>query len=647
MEKRATSSIKEINAAIESGNPFEGRATVREPEIWGINCPDLETFNQRATDRVWKEIDRAEGGGHRIHSMAALGESGMGKSHIIGRLRHRCRARGKGLFLYVNAQNFTNPNTIRSSLLYAIVNSLRYTGSGGVMQWQELAAFWVNRALFFAQPDSTHLTPQKLVRKLTHRSLAQNQLWVNQVTEILFKAQPEIENPDLIRAMVWTLCNDRAPFARNWLAGRRLAQWKLDELGLPDLSGENRESIAWEMTLQILQAIGDYSTALICFDRLDTDEPQETPNRKEQAIATCIDRLCDSLRQDKRRYGVVLLGVMTPGTWYDKIEPLWGKRRAMGGAELIELETPNSETIAAIIARWLHPFYHRHNLIPPTPVYPFDTIQLQALMRENLTLSEIIEWCEANFKPVEVDPLERVEEAFDRTVADDWSAALEDDRAMAAALYFTFQTLVGQTVAGVEIEAVSDEITPKSFNRNYIDFKILGRQGNRPVAIGVAVMGSDRPQTVGAALKRLVQCDRLGLTRTCLIRAYGKRIPSHWKASRDLKAWLDRMQGNWLDITPETIVPLLALDSIALHRDTHQLKEVQIFDFARQHRAIAENPIVAGILRSPVASTAGNIQLDTADSSPEIPGEATPTAIEPNPFGTSFSPYPSSSQLHP
>ena len=647
MEKRAISSIKEINAAIESGNPFEGRGTVREPEIWGINCPDLETFNQQATDRVWKEIDRAEGGGHRIYSMTALGESGMGKSHFLGRLRHRFRSRGKGLFLYVNAQNFTNPNTIRSSLLSAIVNSLRYTGSGGVMQWQELAAFWVNRALFFCQPDSTHLTPQKLVRKLTHRSLAQNQLWVNQVTEILFKAQPEIENPDLIRAMVWTLCNDRAPFARNWLAGRRLAQWKLDELGLPDLSGENRESVAWEMTLQIMQAIGDYSTALIGFDRLDTDEPQETPNRKEQAIATCIDRLCDNLRQKERRYGVVLLSVMTPATWYDKIEPLWGKRRAMGGAEPIELDPPDSETIAAIIARWLHPFYHRHHLIPPTPVYPFDRIQLQALMRENLTLSEIIEWCEANFKPVEVDPLERVEEAFDRAVADDWSATLEDDRAMAAALSFTLQTLVGQTVAGVEIEAVSDRVTPKTFNRNYIDFKILGRQGNCPITIGVAVMGSDRPQTVGATLKRLVQCDRLGLTRTCLIRSDWKPIPSHWQASRDLEEWLDRMQGKWIDADGKALVPLLAVYSVFQHRDRHQLEGAQITDFVRQHRAIAENPLVAQILRSPVASTSEKKQLDTTDSSSEISPEATQTTIEPNPFGTSFSPYPSSSQLHP
>ena len=647
MEKRATSSIKEINAAIESGNPFEGRATVREPEIWGINCPDLETFNQRATDRVWPEIDRAEGGGHRIRSMTALGGSGMGKSHFLGRLRHRCRTRGKGLFLYVNAQHFTNPNTIRSSLLYAIVNSLRYTGSGGVMQWQELAAFWVNRALFFAQPDSTHLTPQKLVRKLTNRSLAQNQLWVNQVTEILFKAQPEIENPDLIRAMVWTLCNDRAPFARNWLAGRRLAQWKLDELGLPDLSGENRESVAWEMTLQILQAIGDYSTALICFDRLDTDEAQETPNRKEQAIASCVDRLCDNLRQKERRYGVVLLSVMTPATWYEKIEPLWGKRRAMGGAEPIELDTPDSETISAIVAQWLHPFYNRHRLIPPTPVYPFDTIQLQALMRENLSLTEIIEWCEANFKPVEVDPLERVEEAFDRAVANDWSAAFEDDIAIAAALSFTLQALVGQTVAGVEIEAVSDRVTPRRFNRNYIDFKILGRQHHRPAAIGVAAIGSDRPQTVGAALKRLIQCDRLGLTRACLIRAYSKPIPSHWQANRDLKVWLDRDRGNWLDVTPEAIVPLLALHSLAVHRETHQLERAQITDFARQHRAIAENPLIAQILRSPVASTAGNTRLEPADSSPEISPEATQTAIEPNPFGTAFSPYPSSSQLHP
>ncbi|MBE9039687.1 hypothetical protein IQ235_02610 [Oscillatoriales cyanobacterium LEGE 11467] len=646
MEQRAIASIKEINAAIESGNPFEGRSTVREPEIWGRNCPDLETFNHRAIDRVWKEIDRVEQSGQRIRSMTALGESGMGKSHFIGRLRHRLRARGKGLFLYVNVQHFTNPNTIRSSLLYEIVNSLRYTGSSGVMQWQELAAFWVNRALFFTQSDSANLTPQKLVRKLTHRSLAQNQLWVNQVTEILFKAQPDIEHPDAIRATIWTLCNDLAPFARNWLARRKLAGWKLDELGLPDWSWENRESAAWEMTLQILQAIGDYSIAAICFDGFDADEPQETVRKKEQAIATCIDRLRESLRQKERRYGVVLLGAMTPTTWYDKLEPFWGKRRSLGASEPIELDTPDSETIGAIIARWLQDFYSERHLIPPTPVYPFDAIQLQALIRENLTLSEIIEWCEANFQPVEIDPLERVEQVFDRAVADDWSDVLEDDRAMAAALCFRFQCAIGQTIAGVEIEAVSDDITPKTFNCNYINFKILGREGNRSVSIGVAVMGSDRPQTVGATLKRLVQCDRLGLTRTCLIRSHGKPIPGHWKASRDLKAWLDRSQGKWIDADPKALAPLLALHSVYLHRDTHQLEGAQISDFVRQRREIAQNPLIAKILQAPAAAMSGVLSPDTTHSSKENTSGATQTAIGQNPFGTSFSPHPSSSQLH-
>ncbi|MDY6940109.1 MAG: hypothetical protein SWY16_20945 [Cyanobacteriota bacterium] len=649
MENRPISSIEDINAAIENGNPFEGKSTVRDAEIWGRNCPDLETFNWQTTSRIWDAIERAQSGRHRVRAVVAVAEPGMGKSHAIGRVRHQIRARGKGLFVYVNAQNFTNPNTIRWQLLSAIVNSLRYSGSRGVMQWQELAAFWVNRALFFCQPDSANLTPQKLVKKLTNRSLSQNQLWVNQVTEILFKAQPDLEHPDAIRAIIWTLCNDRAPFACNWLALRKLAQWKLDELGLPDRTLEHRESIAWETILQILQAIGDYASVTICFDRIDAEEPQETVGKKEQAIAACIDRLWDGLNQRERQYGVVLASVMTPTAWYDRIVPYASKfaRRTLAPLEAIELETIDRQKIVEIVARWLQEFYSERNLIPPTPIYPFDILQFQALLREKLSLSEMLEWCAENFKPVEIDPIERVELAFERALDDDWSAQLERDRSIADALYFAFQTAIGQTIAGVEIEAVSDDVSPKTFNQNHISFKIigheLGNERNEPIAIGVAVMGSERGRTVGAALKRLMQTDRLSLTRTCLVRGSHKPIPTHWQAGRDLREWIDRRQGKWIDTIAEALVPLLALHWIYLNRDTHRLEAAQILDFIRERRAIAQNPIVCQILQTPAPPTLPDLDAEDLPRDARVSDRAIPTPS--NSTDPSVSPHPSSPEL--
>jgi hypothetical protein len=605
-----TSAIKDLNLAIGSGNPFEGRASVREPDIWGAKCPDLEPLNTQATVAIWEAINQASTGRYPTRSVALLADAGMGKSHMIGRIRHQLQVYDKAVFAYINAQQFTDSNLIRQQLLYAIADSLRYTGSQGVMQWQELALFLVNQALVLSQTQAASFVAKKLVKKLNDQTLAKHQLWVNQVLDILFKSQPDIENPDLIRAVIWTLCNAQAPFARYWLAGRNLAKWKLEDLGLPDRSNEHRESLAWEITSQLLKLLLSYQPVVLCFDRIETDESSDSALKKEHVAASIIKRLADSHRQEDNRYGIVFLSVMTPDTWEHKVQPLLGRSAECisGNRDPILLESINAEKLNCIVGQWLAEFYAERNIVPPTPVYPFDSIQLQSLVRENLTLRDAIAWCAENFKPVEIDPLERVETVFDRQLKTlEFGAALTNNLEIEKALFFCCEMLRDRTIYNVQVADIAWSKKQKSTSQNSLGFQIRGREReplsqDNLIQIDLAVVQDTDGKRVSAGLKQLIgtqsigtQCDRH--TRKCLIRSKAKKLSPQWKASQYLHQLLVEEDGRWIDLTLDAITPLLTLHSIYLDRETHQLTAEQILEFSHSCQLIENNPLIREIFR--------------------------------------------------
>lgn len=601
MNRFAPSSIQAINAAMQKDNPFEGRSTVSEREIWGRSNPDLLELNIHASTVIWQAIEQVGSPLHSARSIAFLAESGMGKSHVLSRIRHQLQARGNGLFIYINAQQFTDTSLIRQQFLYAIVNSLKYAGSQGIMQWQELALFPLERALSISRPESTSLDPKRLIEKLNEQPLVKNQAWVNQVTDILFKAQPDIENPDLLRAIVWMLCNSQAPYARHWIAGRAIANWKLDEVGLSDRAGENREASAWEMTVQLLQTISQYLPVVIAFDRLEVNDINEAVVKKEQVVASLIKRLSDRLHQMQYPYGVVLVSTMTPMTWYEKMQPFLGKfsSSVSGPMEPISLSSIDSHTLSEVLKQWLLDFYLEKHLIPSNPLYPFEYYQLQALIRENLSLKDAIDWFGDNFKPIEVDPIEQVERVFQQLLDRDGSIDLYSDLNIANALSFSFRNLIGKTIAQFKIETVTDEIEPKQENQNYIQFKIVGIQKKRRSSIGIAVSQSRHGRTVGAVLKRLVRGDVFGLSRTCLIRSKTLKISPTWKAYPEFETWQNRDRGRWVDVNLKEMVPLLALCEMYDRCHLYQLTKAQILEFIDRSQILDNHPTLVAIVQPP------------------------------------------------
>jgi hypothetical protein len=599
MARDSVSSIKALNAAIASHNPFDRLLAVRDPEIWSQGLPDLAALNDHAASAVFQAIQQVGAGQGKVISMAITGTAGTGKSHLIHRIRHRLQVEGSGLFVYINANHFNEVNLMRHEFQQILVDSLRRSGSYGVLQCQQLGTDLVNGAIQALNPTAKAFNPVELVRKLAVSSQPKNQVWVNQLTEALFKTQPDISDPDIARAIVWTLCNAQTPFAIKWLAGKVLAPWKADELGLPNHSREDRESVAWETGLQILHLISKYYPLVICFDDLDLGETPENTLKRERVVASLVRRLLDTLPLANLHYGIVILTAMTPATWKEKIQTLPPAlvTGISGKGDPIELCDTVGDWIVDLVTCWLQNFYAERRLTPPAPIYPFDAGQLRALGREKLTVRQVLEWCAQNFRRAELDPQEKVERAFEGAMAVDLGERYSDNSLLAGALCFGFQTLVGQMVEGVTVEAVAGEVKPKSANRGYINFKVIVSQNGEAVKIGVAVLQDERRQSVTAGLKRLTQYETFDLTGGCLVRDADKAIPSGWEACGYLHRLVAELGGKWVELKAEDIKPLVAIWSVYQDWAEQKLSEAEIFEFIAQRRLTVDNALIRGILR--------------------------------------------------
>ncbi|MBO9997810.1 MAG: AAA family ATPase [Cyanobacteria bacterium SID2] len=598
--------LADLNRAIAAQNPFSGLSELGEPEVWSGACPDCEAVHREAADRVSTALQAAERE-NRVRSIAILGEEGTGKTHLLARVRRQLRESGCAAFVYADAQQFRDGTTIRQMMLIEVVRSLTQRGASGFMQWQELASFLANQAFQGVEPSAKNLTPDMAVRRLRSQPQDRNRHWIDRVAEAFYKVRPNIDDPDVVRAILWTLAPSQAPFARKWLSAKSLAPWKLDELGLPNAIGDTRESRAGELLQDILRLVADWKPLVVAIDRLEAVDDEEEEAELEihwdvRVPISAMVQLSQSLRRLRGRFGAVLLSAMEPDTWYRALQPILGSmsRHIIDRGDPACLSEPDERTIEAVVRTWLKQFYAQQDLTPPTALYPFDRAQLTALAREESNFCEVIAWCEENFHPVENDPIERVVQAFERVSDVDRAGESLDERRVAKALAFGFESLVGTTIEDLEIQSIDREVAPKSLNRRAIDFKVVALQREMPISIAVAVVQSDRGVTVGARLRKLCDRETFGFTRGCLVRSRDRDIPRRWKARRELDR-LEALGGSRVDL--QDIEPLLAVYEVFLQRREWGLSRSRILAFVAQKGLVTQNPTVRGILRSSIEAT--------------------------------------------
>ncbi|MEY3333922.1 MAG: hypothetical protein RLZZ176_2225 [Cyanobacteriota bacterium] len=424
MTNTPISPIEVVNAAINSHNPFTNAGIVKEQDVWGKGVPDVPTLNAHASNQVFKAIEfvrKSKSSQDKVTSIAITAQQGVGKTHLLSRIRHELEKVGGALFVYAGGNNYTDLNFVKYQFQQTLADSLSKTGSQQVMQWQEIAAAMANEG------RENPPTPAELVKRFDHAyksSLAKNKNLMNALQKQIIRNKSDAD-PYIIRAILWTLSETQAPFAIKWLSGEELAQLNADELGLPNPSKTNqdREAEALKNIQQILNLVGYYNSIIICFDEIDVkNNSTEDGFPTESVIANFVKILHDTLENSDLSQGVVILTVMLPETWRDKVNSIQGgtpdRISKFTQRKPIDLKPVSADYMVQLATVWLREYYSSKNLIPPHILYPFEESHLREYGKNKPTVREALRWCANNFKVEEeklpADPFERFELAFTR-----------------------------------------------------------------------------------------------------------------------------------------------------------------------------------------------------------------------------------------
>ncbi|MEH1933376.1 MAG: hypothetical protein V7L14_06560 [Nostoc sp.] len=596
-----------IDDLIRNENPFAGHIVVRPPQIWGKSFPDVPSINAHASNAVFDAVDKVRKGKRETVGITITAEKGLGKSHIISRIRHGLQTEGSSLFIYMS--KYDNLNQIKSLFLQSVASSLRAFGSQKVMQWQEIAAALINEA------KQWNYTPEQYINMYPGWLSKHSTKAIVHLTESVLKVKPEITNPYIVKAILWTLSPVHINYASYWLSGLELAQSQAEAMGLPNPKSEDREAEALSIVRQILDITSYYRVSVICFDELDIADAADNGFLAAQVIASLVKDLYNSLKQ-----GVLLLA-MYPRTWEDQIKALPEAEALIDrlaseqvDRQPIALKYLNSDDIVALVSQWLQDFYEEHQQTPPHPLYPFDETKLRELGKSRPTIRSVLKWCAENFiltdpdKPKKIHPVEPHFKAAVVNVDTAIDLLIEDEVAIAAALRVAFASLARDTieVEEVKVERV-EEILANKADQGYLNFRIVGNNGK--VKIGVVVIQQSGGKFIGAALKRLIEYERFDLTRGCLVRS--KKInPGASVPQECLRILLKKRGGEWVLLQSEDIKPLLAISSIYYNCRSYELTEEQIFDFIKQKQLAINNPLIREILSAPSGQVPDNLTDD-------------------------------------
>jgi hypothetical protein len=586
--------LSSIEAALIEHNPFAQPPFVTSNNIWGKGFPDVESLNSHASDVVFKALQDIQAGLYPCTSILITAQDGTGKSHVISRIRHKLQDIGGTFFILAN--KFSDLNKLKPGFQQLVAESLFNIGIEGVKQWQELATAMTN-SVARANNSGIKLVEAKDLVKKFENATNEKQVseWINKLTKAFCKLK-SVQDPEVVRAIFWTLSDDEAPFASNWLGGKELAEYKANDLRLP------LQNQSFETTLQILGLISDYNSLIICFDELDIADFNDNGLRKAQVITNLVKELVENIKRG------VILSVMMPGTWTDEVYrkmPAAVSTKVMTSGNPINLQYLDSDTTVDLVSFFLKDYYDARELTPPYFLYPFDESQLRSIGQGRPTVREVLKWCRENCHPgMPPPPIQSpVEVAFNAEMNESLENLLDDNYLIADSLFDGFQSIIGQTLEEVTLTEVRAGFGKKAKKDSYLNFKIIGKDNGNEFRIGVAVLQYDGGRALGAGFRRLLDsANEFDLTRGCLVRSPNKPINKFFQ-----ETYLNPLikdGGEFVKLLEKDIKPLIALRSVYQKRKSdYALTEEQIQQFIQekgeQYLLGIYNPLLREILSDP------------------------------------------------
>ncbi|MFX0149661.1 MAG: hypothetical protein ACFFAJ_02670 [Candidatus Hodarchaeota archaeon] len=342
-------------------NPFRS-TSVGDP--WQKEVIDVPEINRKATRVVLETLDEVRSTG-RSGMCMILGDAGVGKTHILARLRRIAEERD---YLFISVRPLGDLQRIYSHILQEIMISLRKTGEGD--EYSPLEYFIgeiVSRALSDGLPDnpvaqalaqSFDEDPMKIFKFKPEKFYSTNlrKLAIN----YLASTHPDVDI-QFLEVLFHTLNPSMKPTAFKWLSGIQISEADLERLGVPNsIDSENR-------ALTIIQTISSLAQKpiLLSFDQLESIYIRF---KRDNGIQLLFDSLTNLYNQC---HHLLVLAMVQSVVWNESIVnevPEYSRQRI---DYITSLERLTSKSATLLAKARFDTLFQDSGIIPPFPTYPF------------------------------------------------------------------------------------------------------------------------------------------------------------------------------------------------------------------------------------------------------------------------------------
>jgi hypothetical protein len=574
-------------------NPFSKEKAISAYEVWHEVMTNLSSLNEHIDRDIEKAIDEIRKKYSSKIGLAIKGDRGRGKSHTIHRIWKKIAKEGGVIFAYIPPCD--TPERMVSHVRLYLHESLLNPDLEGITQWQKLAAAAIATLKgteyeeeyqeyldLCDRPDQLrqHIIATK-GKKLDRTFLE----FFDDLTEAIVEIKAELDF-DFTKAVLFTL------FKQANLARAGLAWIKGDDnpniktTGLPESIQDESRSL-WMIQKICNLAEVALCPVLICFDQLDSAAPDyESGDTPAQVVARCIDRLYFQCTN------VILICCVISDTWRE-IEIMGSGIPHRVGERSIMANAPTAEQMIEIVKLRLAWFYREKNLnLADYPdLYPFQENQIREVARQSAGVRSLLEYCEKQFdreaKPPEHNLLNTYNDLLNKV-----SIPHSDDE-IAGILKDVMSMVKGETLDNLSIREI--EAFDSSSHNLHLSICTSDSLVQKDIRIGIRVCETTNGLSFNAVMKRLLNYEKYGINRGCLIRS--TPIPKNWKKGKELETQLKDIQGGEVVVLKkEEIKPLIAIHKIHKESEDYGFQKSDLIKLIKEMKLVINNPLIREIL---------------------------------------------------
>jgi GTPase SAR1 family protein len=334
-------------------NPFD-RINPKPTNFWEEKQDPTLTVNsihQEAIDEI-EELLNLVATDHRSRTLLLLGDSGSGKSHLLGRLKHTLNP--QAFFAYILCDWAASDHIWRHILRYTIDSLMQVSESqqeSQLMLWLKSLSAFTNRNL-----------KQRIFNDNFWEILQSGrQKFIKHLKETYKTAR--IYNPDIFFGILHDLTNPELyDLACQWLRGDDLSEESMQSLKIKQCIDTE------DAAKNILANFGRISTEtqpiVLCFDNLDS-----MPRLAEGFLdIQYLFNVNTTIHGDYLKNFLVIISAIT-NTWKRHLDRIQPADRA-GIHRLIQLKRISLEQAEALCNYQLKSLHQQANPRPNSPIFP-------------------------------------------------------------------------------------------------------------------------------------------------------------------------------------------------------------------------------------------------------------------------------------